>query len=66
MEAIEEHMDISQSEEGSGTMNELRAVVRAKLAKEPGVRAADDVCTPRASTVRMYASIHNSLILWET
>ena len=47
-------------------MNELRAVVRAKLAKEPGVRVADDVCAPRASTVRMDASIHNSLILWKT
>ena len=50
-------MDISQSEEWSGTITELRAVVRAKLTKDTGVRVA-----PRASTVRMDASMHNSLI----
>ena len=56
-------MDISQSEEWSGTMNKLKAVVRAKLAKDTGVRVADDhVCAPRASTVRMDASMHNFLI----
>ena len=37
MKAIEEHMDKSQSEEWSGTITELRAVVRAKLAKDTGV-----------------------------
>ena len=36
-------MDVSQSEEWSGTMNEFRALVRAKL--------ADNVCVSRASTV---------------
>jgi hypothetical protein len=41
----EEHMDLSQSKEGSGTINELRAVVRAK--------SFEDVCASRASTVRM-------------
>ena len=66
MEAIEKHMNISQSEGVSGTMNELRAVVKAKLAKDTGVRVADDVYAPIASTVRMDASIQNSLILWET
>ena len=37
-------------------MNELRSLVRAKLAEDTGVRVADDVCAPRASTVRMDAS----------
>ena len=41
-------MDVSQSEEWSGTMNEFRAVIRAKL--------AEDVCSSRASNVeRMLA-----------
>ena len=38
MEAIEEHMDVSQSEEWSGTLNELWALVRAKFAKNTVVR----------------------------
>ena len=41
-------MDVSRSEEWSGTINELRAVVRAKF--------AEHVCASRASTVRMDAS----------
>ena len=36
-------MDVSQSEEWSGTMNEFRAVIRAKF--------AEDVFASRASTV---------------
>ena len=44
-------MDISQSEEWSGTINELRAVVRAEL--------FEDVCASRARTVRMDASTFN-------
>jgi len=45
-------MDISQSEEWSGTITELRAVVRAKIVKDTGVRVA-----PRASTVKMDAHL---------
>ena len=44
-------MDLSQSEERSGTINELRAVVRAEL--------FEDVCASRASTVRMDARTFN-------
>jgi len=51
MKAIEEHMEYgNRPEKWSGTITELRAVVRAKLAKDTGVRVA-----PRASTVRMDA-----------